>query len=97
MSSAGMSADATGLGDEEVLTPQMLAATRKAPSRRGRQRVRPWYMSVVLHGSLIVATIIAIFPVFWIAISSLTRGKRSSAASRSTSSRTTGRCRTTAR
>jgi arabinogalactan oligomer/maltooligosaccharide transport system permease protein len=70
MSSAGMSADTTGLGGEEVLTPQMLAATRKAPSRRGRRRVRPWYMSVVLHGSLIAATIIAIFPVFWIAISS---------------------------
>jgi len=70
MSSAGVPADTTGLGDEEILTPQMLAATRKAPSRRGRTRVRPWYMSVLLHGSLVIATIIAIFPVFWIGISS---------------------------
>ncbi len=46
-----------------------LAKTSVAP-RRGRKRVRPWYMSALLHGSLIVATIIAIFPVFWIGISS---------------------------
>ena len=70
MSSAVPQADATGLGGEEVLSPQMLAATRKAPTRRGVRRVRPWYMSVLLHGGLIVATIIAIFPVFWIGISS---------------------------
>lgn len=70
MSSAGTTPDAVGLGDAEILSPQTLAATRKAPRRRGRDRVRPWYMSALLHGSLIAATIIAIFPVFWIAISS---------------------------
>src|SRR5262245_18356341 len=31
---------------------------------------RPWYMSLLLHGGLVVATLIAVFPVFWIGISS---------------------------
>lgn len=50
-------------------TPPVLAATRK-PAGKGRKRIRPWYMSALLHGSLVLATIIAIFPVFWIGISS---------------------------
>lgn len=69
MSSAGATPEAVGLGGTEVLSPQVLARSRAQP-RRGRRRVRPWYTSVLLHGSLIVATVIAIFPVFWIAISS---------------------------
>jgi arabinogalactan oligomer/maltooligosaccharide transport system permease protein len=31
---------------------------------------RPWYGSLALHGGLLVATLIAVFPVFWILISS---------------------------
>ena len=31
---------------------------------------RPWYSSLALHVGLLVAAIIAVFPVFWIAISS---------------------------
>jgi len=38
--------------------------------RRRPGRGRKWYMSLLLHGTLIVATAIAIFPVFWILISS---------------------------
>ena len=41
-----------------------------AGRRRRAGRERKWYMSLLLHGSLIVACIIAIFPVFWILISS---------------------------
>ena len=40
MSTAGATPGAGGLGDAEVLSPQTLAATRKAPKRRGRTRVR---------------------------------------------------------
>ena len=36
----------------------------------GRAERGKWYMSLLLHGSLIVACVIAIFPVFWILISS---------------------------
>jgi len=36
--------------------------------RRGRKR--KWYMSLLLHASLILACVIAVFPVFWILISS---------------------------
>jgi arabinogalactan oligomer / maltooligosaccharide transport system permease protein len=41
-----------------------------AGRRRRAGRGRKWYMSLLLHGSLIVATVIALFPVFWILISS---------------------------
>lgn len=58
-----------GAGDFEVLSPEVLAQTRRAPRRR-RMGKRPWYMSLALHAGLIVATVIAVFPVFWIAISS---------------------------
>jgi arabinogalactan oligomer/maltooligosaccharide transport system permease protein len=47
------------------------AAVTITPRKRVRRRGgRPWHMSLLLHGGLLVATIIAIFPVFWIAISS---------------------------
>ena len=42
--------------------------TGRAKYRRGRGRT--WQKSVLLHGGLIIATIIACFPVFWIFISS---------------------------
>jgi arabinogalactan oligomer/maltooligosaccharide transport system permease protein len=45
-------------------------APARTATRRRRRGGRPWYMSLLLHGSLVVATIIAIFPVFWIGISS---------------------------
>jgi arabinogalactan oligomer/maltooligosaccharide transport system permease protein len=41
-----------------------------AERRRRAGRERKWYMSLLLHGSLIFACVIAIFPVFWILISS---------------------------
>lgn len=41
-------------------------AGRKRRAGRGRK----WYMSLLLHGSLILACVIAVFPVFWIFISS---------------------------
>jgi arabinogalactan oligomer / maltooligosaccharide transport system permease protein len=58
-----------GPGDTPAISPETLAATRRAPRRR-RMGKRPWYASVALHGGLLVATLIAIFPVFWIGISS---------------------------
>ncbi len=42
-----------------------LAERKRRPGRR-----RKWYVSLLLHGSLIVACVIAVFPVFWILISS---------------------------
>ncbi len=39
-------------------------------AKRRRGRGRKWYMSLLLHGFLIFACVIAIFPVFWILISS---------------------------
>jgi arabinogalactan oligomer/maltooligosaccharide transport system permease protein len=56
-------------GRAGVLTPETLASTRRAPRRR-RMGKRPWYSSLALHAGLVVATLIAIFPVFWIGISS---------------------------
>jgi arabinogalactan oligomer / maltooligosaccharide transport system permease protein len=41
---------------------------RERKRRPGRRR--KWYMSVLLHGTLIVCSLIAIFPVFWLLISS---------------------------
>lgn len=38
--------------------------------RRRAGRGRKWYMSLLLHGSLIFACVLAVFPVFWILISS---------------------------
>jgi arabinogalactan oligomer/maltooligosaccharide transport system permease protein len=38
--------------------------------RRRPGRGRKWYMSLLLHGSLIFACVLAVFPVFWILISS---------------------------
>jgi|SRR5512132_895273 arabinogalactan oligomer / maltooligosaccharide transport system permease protein len=38
--------------------------------RRRSGRGRKWYMSLLLHGSLIFASVLAVFPVFWILISS---------------------------
>jgi arabinogalactan oligomer/maltooligosaccharide transport system permease protein len=58
-----------GTGNVEALSPEALAKTRRAPRRRRMGR-RPWYASLALHGGLVIATIIAIFPVFWIGISS---------------------------
>src|SRR5512133_1654689 len=43
-----------------------IAGTRRRRAGRGRK----WYMSLLLHGSLIVACVLAVFPVFWILISS---------------------------
>jgi arabinogalactan oligomer / maltooligosaccharide transport system permease protein len=42
---------------------------RQRVRRRG-SRGRKWYMSLLLHGSLIFASVLAVFPVFWILISS---------------------------
>jgi arabinogalactan oligomer / maltooligosaccharide transport system permease protein len=42
---------------------------RERKRRAGRRR--KWYMSLLLHGSLWIACLIAIFPVFWVLISSL--------------------------
>lgn len=56
-------------GRAGVLTPETLAATRRAPRRR-RMGKRPWHASLALHLGLVIATVIAIFPVFWIGISS---------------------------
>jgi arabinogalactan oligomer/maltooligosaccharide transport system permease protein len=56
-------------GGGQALPPETLAAGRRKPRGR-RMGKRPWYMSLALHGGLVIATIIAIFPVFWIAISS---------------------------
>lgn len=61
--------DVGGGGGVQALPPETLAAGRRAPRRR-RMGKRPWYLSLALHGGLVIATIIAIFPVFWIAISS---------------------------
>ena len=52
-----------------VLSPETLAATRRAPRRRRRGK-RPWYSSLALHAGLVFAAVIAVFPVFWIGISS---------------------------
>jgi arabinogalactan oligomer/maltooligosaccharide transport system permease protein len=41
-----------------------------APRRRRRRSERSFRMSLLLHGGLLLAAAIAIFPVFWIAISS---------------------------
>lgn len=59
-------------GNVGVDPTQVTGSRRRAAgsTKRPRKRIRPWYMSLFLHGSLIVATIIAIFPVFWIGISS---------------------------
>jgi arabinogalactan oligomer/maltooligosaccharide transport system permease protein len=58
-----------GTGNVETLSPEALARTRRAPRRR-RMGKRPWHMSFLLHAGLLLATVVAIFPVFWIAISS---------------------------
>jgi len=49
------------------------ATATAAPTRvvrRKRRSGRPFRMSLLLHGSLVAATIIAVFPVVWIGISS---------------------------
>ena len=49
------------------------ATATAAPTRvvrRKRRGGRPFHMSLLLHGSLVAATIIAVFPVVWIGISS---------------------------
>jgi arabinogalactan oligomer/maltooligosaccharide transport system permease protein len=56
-------------GRAGVLSPETLASTRRAPRRRRRGK-RPWYTSLALHAGLVIAALIAIFPVFWIGISS---------------------------
>jgi arabinogalactan oligomer / maltooligosaccharide transport system permease protein len=53
-------AEASPLAHEAVLT-------RK---RRRRRRGRSLPMSILLHGSLVLACVVAVFPVFWILISS---------------------------
>ncbi len=57
-----------GSSSTEVISPEALAAARAAPRRRRGGRSRS--MSVLLHTGLVCAVIIAVFPVFWIAISS---------------------------
>ena len=59
-----------GPGDAETLTPELLARTRQAPERGRRLSKRPWYSSLALHGGLVIAAVIATFPVFWVLISS---------------------------
>jgi arabinogalactan oligomer / maltooligosaccharide transport system permease protein len=59
-----------GAGDAQVLTPEVLAASRAAPKRKRRMGKRSWYSSLALHAWLLIAVAIAIFPVFWILISS---------------------------
>jgi arabinogalactan oligomer/maltooligosaccharide transport system permease protein len=56
-------------GRTGVLSPETLASTRRAPRGR-RMGKRPWYTSLALHAGLVGATLIAVFPVFWIGISS---------------------------
>jgi len=49
------------------------ALTRGVGLTGGKRRAgrrRKWYVSLLLHGTLIVACVIAVFPVFWILISS---------------------------
>src|ERR671936_1787092 len=53
-----------------TVTEQHLPAAPAARARTKRARERPVHMSLLLHGGLIVATVIALFRVFWIAISS---------------------------
>jgi len=60
----------TGAAPELPLPAEAGVAAPARATRRRRKRGRPWHMSLLLHGSLVLATIIAIFPVFWIAISS---------------------------
>src|SRR6185369_15627083 len=43
-------------------------AVRTAPRRRGRRR--PWPVSVAMHVTLILASVIAIGPVVWVLLSS---------------------------
>ena len=55
------------------MTSADATATTAAPTRvvrRKRRGGRPFHMSLLLHGSLVAATIIAVFPVVWIGISS---------------------------
>jgi arabinogalactan oligomer / maltooligosaccharide transport system permease protein len=54
------------VADARPLPPEAVA-TRK---RRKRRRGRSIPMSLLLHGSLIFASVLAVFPVFWILISS---------------------------
>lgn len=58
-----------GTGNVQAVSPEELAATRRPPRARRRGK-RPWYASLALHAGLIVATLIAIFPPFWILINS---------------------------
>jgi arabinogalactan oligomer/maltooligosaccharide transport system permease protein len=55
---------------EEAQARRAEALARARAARKRRRTGRPLHMSLLLHGSLLVATVIAIFPVFWIAISS---------------------------
>jgi arabinogalactan oligomer/maltooligosaccharide transport system permease protein len=59
--------DVAGLGNVEVIPSKALERTKTV---RRRRRGRPRRMSIMLHGGLILATILAVFPVVWIGISS---------------------------
>jgi len=48
----------------------LVRGTGVVARKRKPGRTRTWQMSLLLHGSLIVACVIAVFPVFWILISS---------------------------
>ena len=54
------------VADTRPLPPEAVAARKRRRRRRGRSRP----MSLVLHGSLILACLVAVFPVLWILISS---------------------------
>jgi arabinogalactan oligomer/maltooligosaccharide transport system permease protein len=55
---------------DEAQARRAEALARARAARRRRRGGRPLHMSLLLHGGLLVATLIAIFPVFWIGISS---------------------------
>lgn len=57
-----------GAGDRPVASPA--AVTRTRVPRKRRRGKRPWYASLALHGGLGIATVIALFPPFWILLSS---------------------------
>jgi arabinogalactan oligomer/maltooligosaccharide transport system permease protein len=61
------------VSDEAAPGPVSGALVRGVGLARGKRRPgrrRKWYVSLLLHGTLIAACVIALFPVFWILVSS---------------------------